>query len=247
MPHSVRADRPRTPQAVFDRIAPYYDTLNGLLSVGMDRRWRKETVLSLGLHPGEHVLDVATGTGALATAIARMSSGTVSVTGCDTNERMLAVARRRAKHAHAHVEYIACDATNLPFPKNSFQAATIGFAIDDMDDRAACVREVWRVLCPGGLVAILELSQPHAGPIKAAYRAYLRTFRLLGRLSFDGYTHLEQEILQYRGADAVKDLLSNGGFSRYRRTDLTWGIARLHVAEKVDFSQDDTLQRGQIT
>jgi ubiquinone/menaquinone biosynthesis methyltransferase len=247
MQQTVCADRPRTPQAVFDRIAPYYDTFNSLLSLGMDRRWRRQTIASLGLHPGEHVLDVATGTGALATEVARMSSGTVSVTGCDMNERMLSVAGQRAKRAGAHVEFVRCDATNLPFPKETFHAATIGFAIDDMHDRAACIREVWRVLRPSGQVALLELSQPDAAPIKAAYRAYLRTFRMLGHGSFDGYRHLEQEILKYRGADAVKELLSRGGFSKYRRRILTWGVACLHVAEKFAVPSGDATGRVRAT
>jgi len=226
------AGRPRTPQTVFNRVAPYYDAFNSLLSLGMDRRWRRQTIASLSLGPGERVLDVATGTGAFATEIVRMSSGAVSVTACDLNDRMLGVARRRARRAGARVEFVRFDATSLPFPEESFQAVTIGFAIDDMPDRSACIREVWRVLRPRGRVAILELSQPDAAPIKAAYRAYLRTFRVLGRLSLEGYGHLEQEILHYRGADAVRELLSREGFSRYRRRNLTWGIARLHVAEK---------------
>jgi demethylmenaquinone methyltransferase/2-methoxy-6-polyprenyl-1,4-benzoquinol methylase len=224
--------RPRTPQTVFDRVAPYYDTLNSILSFGMDRRWRRRTVASLRLRPGARVLDVATGTGALATEIARATSGLVSVTGCDLNERMLSIARLRTTRARARVELVCCDATSLPFPEESFDSATIGFAIDDMPDRDACMREVWRVLRPGGQVALLELSQPDAGPFRAVYRLYLRTFRIFSRGPEDGYAHLEQEILKYRGAGAIEELFARGGFTGYSRTSLTWGIARLHVAEK---------------
>ena len=96
MQQADAAARPKTPQAVFDRVASYYDTLNSVLSLGMDRRWRREAVASLELRPGARVLDVATGTGALAAEIVRTSAGTVSVTGCDVNERMLSVARKRA-------------------------------------------------------------------------------------------------------------------------------------------------------
>jgi demethylmenaquinone methyltransferase/2-methoxy-6-polyprenyl-1,4-benzoquinol methylase len=224
--------RPRTPQAIFDRVAPYYDTLNSVLSFGMDRRWRRHATASLGLRPGARVLDVATGTGALAAEILRSTSGTVSVTACDLNERMLSVARRRAVRDGTQVDLVRCDATSLPFASDGFDAVTIAFAIDDMPDRDACVREIRRVLRPGGKVALLELGQPDAGPARAAYQVYLRTFRLLGRLSVEGYGHLEQEILGYRGADAIESLLARGGFSGYRRASLTWGIARLHVAEK---------------
>jgi demethylmenaquinone methyltransferase/2-methoxy-6-polyprenyl-1,4-benzoquinol methylase len=222
--------RPKTPQAVFDRVAPYYDTFNSLLSLGMDRRWRRQTALSLELRPGARVLDVATGTGALASEIVRTFSGTVSVVGCDLNERMLSVARtrKRAVGAPSAPEFVCCDATSLPFPDAGFDAATIAFAIDDMSDRLACVQEIARVLRPGGRLALLELGQPDAQPVKAIYQAYLRTFRMLGR----GYGHLEQEILKYRGPDAIKDLLTEGGFLSYSRKSLTLGIARLHLAEK---------------
>jgi demethylmenaquinone methyltransferase/2-methoxy-6-polyprenyl-1,4-benzoquinol methylase len=220
--------RPRTPQAVFDRVAPYYDALNSVLSLGIDRRWRRHAIRSLGLQPGARVLDVATGTGALAAEIVRATSGAVFVTGCDLNERMLSVARERAARARSHVDFVHCDAQSLPFDTGSFDAVTIGFAIDDMLDRPACMREIWRVLRSGGRLALLELGQPDAQPAKAAYQAYLKTFRLLGR----GYRHLEQEILKYRGADSIRALLNDAGFSGYARESLTWGIARLHTAAK---------------
>jgi ubiquinone/menaquinone biosynthesis methyltransferase len=232
MQRAASGERPRTPQAIFDRVAPYYDTLNSVLSLGMDRRWRRRATKALGLRSGARVLDVATGTGALAAEIVRSTSGSVSVTACDVNERMLSVARRRRMRDGAHVEYVNCDAAHLPFAPETFDAVTIAFAIDDMPDRDACVREMARVLRPGGTLALLELGQPDAGPAKAAYRMYLRAFRVVGRLAAEGYRHLEQEIRTYRGARAIEDLLLRGGFSRYRRTSLTWGIARLHVAEK---------------
>jgi demethylmenaquinone methyltransferase/2-methoxy-6-polyprenyl-1,4-benzoquinol methylase len=220
--------RPKTPQAVFDRVASYYDTLNSVLSLGMDRRWRREAVASLELRPGARVLDVATGTGALAAEIVRTSAGTVSVTGCDLNERMLSVARKRAAHPGSSFELVCCDATRLPLGDASFDAVTIAFAIDDMPDRHACVREIRRVLRPGGRLALLELSQPDEQPVKALYQFYLRTFRVMG----GGYRHLEQEILKYRGPDAIKQLLTEEGFSAYSHRSLTWGVARLHRAEK---------------
>jgi demethylmenaquinone methyltransferase/2-methoxy-6-polyprenyl-1,4-benzoquinol methylase len=220
--------RPKTPQAVFDRVAPYYDTLNSILSLGIDRRWRRRAIRSLNLRSGERVLDVATGTGALACEIVRATSGTVSVTGCDLNEPMLSVARRRGSRAGFPIEFVCCDAQQLPFGRESFDAVTIAFAIDDMVDRHACIAEIWRVLRSAGRFALLELSQPDEQPAKAAYQAYLKTFRLFGR----GYRHLEQEILKYRGVDAIRSLVNGAGFTGYECENLTWGIARLHTAEK---------------
>lgn len=231
MQHVPITERPRTPQTIFDRVAPYYDTLNSILSLGLDRRWRREAIRALDLRAGARVLDVATGTGAVASEIVRSTSGTVSVTACDINEQMLSMARRRGLAGGAHVELVRCDATQLPFEPASFDAVTIAFAIDDMPDRDACVREMSRVLRPGGTLALLELSQPDAPPVRAIYRLYLRTFRVVGPLA-GGYRHLEQEIRTYRGAGAIEKLLARGGFTAYQRTSLTWGIARLHVARK---------------
>lgn len=229
---SIRNGRPRTPQATFDRVAKYYDVLNSVLSVGLDRRWRRRAVVPLELRPGMRVLDVATGTGALVTEITRLTGGTVSITGCDLNERMLSIAKERVARDGSRIDLIQCDATRLPFEEESFDAVTIAFGLDDMPDRDACMREMWRVLRPGGRLAVLELGQPDLPVLGAAYRLYLRTFRLLSFFSVEGYRHLEQEILKYRGPAAVESLVVSRGFEKYRRESLTWGIARLHVAEK---------------
>lgn len=217
---------------MFDRVAPYYDAVNSILSLGLDRRWRRQTAASLNLSPGARVLDVATGTGALAAEIHRAGGGNVSVTGCDVNERMLAVARKRTTKGSASIDIVRCDATELPFEKQSFDAITIAFAIDDMPDRERCAREMWRVLRPGGQLALLELGQPDSPLLGALYRVYLRVFRLLRHFSLDGYGHLEDEIAKYRGPDAIERLLAGAGFERYRRQSLAGGIARLHLGEK---------------
>lgn len=222
--------RPKTPQATFDRVAPYYDRFNSLLSLGLDRSWRRRAVAALELAPGQHVLDVATGTGALALEILRGSPGVVRVTGCDLNQRMLAVAKARLRSAPGQHELLCCDAAKLPFGEDTFDAATLAFAIDDMPDRDACIAEIKRVLRPGGRFVLLELSQPDAQPLKGAYDLYLETFRLLRRVQVAGYDHLAQEIRGYRGAAAIEELLKRHGFVAYARKNLTGGIARLHVA-----------------
>jgi demethylmenaquinone methyltransferase/2-methoxy-6-polyprenyl-1,4-benzoquinol methylase len=225
-------ERPKTPQATFDRVAPYYDAFNSLLSLGIDRSWRRRTAESLDLAPGARVLDIATGTGALAAEIVRVTSGAVSVTGCDINARMLAVAEQRIERARLGIDLVRCDALNLPFDDETFDAVTLAFAIDDMPDRERCVSEIRRVMKTGGRFAVLELAQPDEEPFKSAYRLYLRTFGLLRHFSVHGYDHLEKEIRTYRGPQAVESLLGRFAFVRYRQASLTFGIARLHLAEK---------------
>lgn len=226
------AERPRTPQAIFSRVAPYYDVFNSVLSLARDKQWRSRAARALRLAPRACVLDVATGTGALAIEIARRGQGRVSVTGCDLNDGMLKVAARNVRRAKVDVRLVHCDAASLPFEDESFDAATLAFAIDDMPDRAACVRELRRVLRPGGRLALLELSQPDVPLVQWPYRRYLRLFRLLSAFSIDGYRHLEQEILHYRGPRAIEELLVTQGFTAYTREMLSLGIARLHVAER---------------
>jgi demethylmenaquinone methyltransferase/2-methoxy-6-polyprenyl-1,4-benzoquinol methylase len=184
----------------------------------------------LALQPGQRVLDVATGTGALALEIARAGGGSIHITGCDLNERMLSVARQRLANAPTPVELHRCDAANLPFPASSFDAVTLAFAIDDMPDRDACIAEITRVLRPGGRLVLLELSQPDTQPFKGAYDLYLDAFRWLKRVRIDGYDHLAQEIRGYRGAQAIAELLERHRFGDYAQRALTAGIARLHVA-----------------
>lgn len=228
---SVVKDRPRTPQALFTRVAPYYDLVNSMLSFGMDRRWRRKAAAALELAPGARVLDVATGTGALALELARLPAG-VSVSGCDLNQQMLALAERRFSRAGLPVQLLRCDANELPFESGSFDAATIAFALDDMPDRHRCITEIRRVLRDGGRLALLELGQPEEGWTRSAYQRYLRLFRLLKFTPADAYNHLEQEILGYRGASAVQELLGRTGFNSYAQESMTWGVVRLHLASK---------------
>ena len=226
--------RPKTPQATFDKVAPYYDRFNSLLSLGLDRSWRRSAITALQLQPGEKALDVATGTGALALEMVRRTQGRAAVTGCDLNERMLSIAKQRAAHAGADISLICCDATRLPFESGHFDAASLAFAIDDMPDRDACIAEIARVLRPGGRFVLLELSQPDTQPLKGAYDVYLHTFQWLRTLRVEGYDHLAQEIRGYRGARAIAELLGRHGFTDYQHKPLSGGIARLHRALRSD-------------
>ncbi|HET8659953.1 MAG TPA: ubiquinone/menaquinone biosynthesis methyltransferase [Micromonosporaceae bacterium] len=222
--------RPSTPQAMFDRVAPYYDRFNTLLSMGFDRRWRRRAARALRLPPGARVLDVATGTGALARTIAREAPAGFEVVGCDLNARMLAAGQARLDGGHP-VRLVLAAAERLPFADDGFDAATIGFAVDDFADQLAAVRELHRVVRPGGQLVLLELSLPDQPLLRAAYRAGLAVFGLVGRLpGRAGYGHLREEITRYRGVSAVADLLARSGFTGHEVVRLTGGVATLHRA-----------------
>lgn len=234
---SPERERPKTPQALFSAVAPRYDSINAALSLGRDRAWRRRAAELLMVPADAEVLDVATGTGALAIAIAERLGPRGRVLGCDVNAQMLAKARERVADAHtrARIELLVADATALPFADNRFDGVTVGFAIDDVSDRSQCARELFRVLAPGGRVVILELALPDHQLVRSVYRGYLGLLplaaRLLGRVEAP-YGHLREEILSYRGRAAVPELLREVGFTGHTREDAAAGVVSLHAASK---------------
>ncbi|MDN3351172.1 ubiquinone/menaquinone biosynthesis methyltransferase [Actinomadura sp. DC4] len=240
-PRDPRRSRPATPQELFDRVAPRYDLFNSLLSGGSDRRWRRRAArLVAPPPPGGTVLDVATGTGSLAIAVADAAPD-AEVTGCDINAAMLAVGEKKiAERGLARrVRLVRAPGEDLPFEDGSFDAVCIAFAIDDMSDRRRCAAEMTRVLRPGGRLVLLELAVPEQPVLRSAYLGGLAVMSLLGRArGMDGYRHLREEITTYRGADAIRALLTDVGLHGYGRTPLTGGIAVLHAATKPGGSED---------
>ncbi len=151
-----------------DGIARRYDFLNRLLTLGMDRRWRRYAVDRLALEPGDRVLDLACGTGDVAAEVLRRWPGS-SVVGADPAAEML----RLAKVKVPTLETIRCSAEKLPFPDASFAALTVAFGLRNFADRGLGLAEIGRVLRPGGRLAVLEFAQPHRGPLQRFYRWYL--------------------------------------------------------------------------
>ncbi|HYN95131.1 MAG TPA: ubiquinone/menaquinone biosynthesis methyltransferase [Pilimelia sp.] len=226
--------RPRTPQHLFDRVAPYYDRMNSALSLGADRWWRRVATAALDPPAGARVLDVATGTGAMAFAVLRRYPRVRLVVGCDLNVSMLRVATARAERdaVRSRTRFVRATAERLPLPDGSFDAATLAFAVDDFADPARAIAELRRVLRPGARLVLLELSMPGHPVPRRLYRAALRLLTVVGRApGCAGYRHLRDEIVGYRGADAVADLLRRTGFGDPRRQSLAFGLATLHVAE----------------
>ena len=225
--------------SMFDGIARRYDTLNHLLSVGLDRRWRARAIRELRLTGTERLLDVCTGTGDLGiTALAaKAGQGARDVVGIDFAHEMLkvGVAKVRAS-AHAGRFHIARgDAMNLPLPGAAFDAAAIGFGIRNVQRPEAALREIARALKPGGRLAILEFGFPKIPGITAAYKWYFRAVlpRVGRAISKHGkaYSYLPASVERFPTPEAFADEMRKAGFRNVRAVPLTMGIVYLYIAE----------------
>ena len=217
---------PEGVQRMFDRIAPVYDVMNRVMTGGLDRRWRRITI-DEAVRPGDRVLDACCGTGDLAIAARRHGAG--EVVGLDFSEQMLERARRKAPE----IDWVQGDALALPFDDESFDAATVGFGVRNVDDLEGAIRELRRVLRPGGRVAILEITTP-VGALAGFYRFWFdRLIPLLGKVLPGGsaYTYLPASVRRFPPPEALADLLAAGGFEAVRFRRFAGSIVALHIGE----------------
>jgi demethylmenaquinone methyltransferase/2-methoxy-6-polyprenyl-1,4-benzoquinol methylase len=213
-------------QRMFDRIAPVYDAMNRVMTAGLDQRWRRATVRQT-VQPGDRVLDACCGTGDL--AVAARKEGASDVVGVDFSERMLERARRKAPE----VEWVQADVLELPFEDASFDAAVVGFGVRNVEDLEAGIKELRRVLRPGGRLGILEITTPR-GFLAPFYRLWFnRVVPLLGRLLPGGaaYTYLPASVRRFPGPEQLAELLTACGFQDVQFRLFAGGIVALHVAE----------------
>ncbi len=232
---TIRAARPGS-GAMFDAISGRYDLVNRIVSLGLDQGWRKKTVESLGLSAGHEVLDLATGTGDLALAIAA-AHPEVTVEGSDPSEGMLAVGRTKvAAHALAHrVSLVTGDAMEIDRPAGTFDAVTMAFGIRNVPDRPRALAEIFRVLRPGGRLAILELSEPRRGPLAGLARIHVHTVvPTLGSWLSGAreYRYLEKSIAAFPEASTFADLVRAAGFEDVEARPLTFGVVHLYTGSK---------------
>jgi demethylmenaquinone methyltransferase / 2-methoxy-6-polyprenyl-1,4-benzoquinol methylase len=215
-----------TPDAVrtmFDRIAPVYDAMNHAMTAGLDRRWRKETARAV-VSPGDRVLDACCGTGDL--ALADLQAGG-RVTGLDFSERML----ERARGKSSEVEWVQGDALALPFADGSFDGATVGFGARNLDDLEAGLRELRRVLRPGGRLGILEITRPR-GLLRPFYKLWFDgLIPLAGKLLPGGsaYTYLPASVRRFPEAKDFAELMQATGFEQVGYRLFAGGIVALHT------------------
>ena len=223
---------------MFDAIAHRYDGLNHVLSAGLDRRWRRQAVAAVGAPAGARVLDVCTGTADLAIAACRGDAPAGAVLGVDFAGAMLDIGRRkvRASGLGGRVRLVRGDACRLPCGPATMDAATIGFGIRNVVEPAQAVREIARVLKPGGRLAILEFGEPRLPLIRGVYLWYFRHVlprvgRWLSRHA-EAYAYLPASVHAFLGPDALAAVLRECGFDEVRVDRLALGIVYLYVARK---------------
>ncbi len=217
---------------MFDAIAPTYDLLNHVLSANVDARWRRRVVALLELRGTERALDVCTGTGDLALAL--LEGGAREVEGCDLAEAMLDRAEEKAK---GRVRFRVGDAERLPYPDAAFDVVTIGFGARNLQHLDTGLREMCRVLAPGGRLAILEFSRPPNLLVRSVYETYSTiVLPLVGNLvsggSDNAYTYLPRSVQAFPTTGELANRLCAAGFAQVGVTLLTLGIAAIHLASK---------------
>jgi demethylmenaquinone methyltransferase/2-methoxy-6-polyprenyl-1,4-benzoquinol methylase len=209
---------------MFDRIAPVYDAMNRVMTAGLDVRWRRIAAAAI-VRPGDRVLDAACGTGDL--ALAARDAGAAEVVGVDFSPRMLERARRKSPA----IEWVQGDILALPFADGSFDAATVGFGIRNVADLEQGLRELRRVLRPGGRLAVLEITTPR-GPLRPFFNVWFeRVVPLLGRALPGGraYTYLPASVKRFPPAEELAALLSLCGFDEVTFRLLAGSIVALHT------------------
>jgi demethylmenaquinone methyltransferase/2-methoxy-6-polyprenyl-1,4-benzoquinol methylase len=221
---------------MFDRIAPRYDLLNRLLSLGTDLSWRRRALDLARIGESGRALDVGTGTGDFALALLARSPRSATVTGIDISAGMLAIAEGRAAKAGLGPRYerLIASVESLPFGDGGFDVAMAGFVIRNVGDIPRGLREMRRVLRPGGRAVVLDLHTPRNPTVRSLYRTYsFISPRLAAALGSDpeAYRYLPRSIEAFYDPETLATLLRNAGFSRVRFERLTFGVAAIHVGE----------------
>jgi len=219
--------------AMFDAIAPRYDLLNRLLSLGIDQSWRTRAVEALRIPKGGRVLDLATGTADLALRMLRHEPS-AEVVGLDPSQKMLEAGRKKIAEAGlgARIELVLGDAETLPFAGASFDAVSIAFGIRNVPNRSRALSEMRRVTRPGGRVVVLELSEPR-GFLSGLAKFHVHTVvPNLGALLSGAreYRYLEQSIAAFPPPEVFAELMKGAGLTVLETVPLTFGVCHLYVA-----------------
>ncbi|MCM1483666.1 MAG: bifunctional demethylmenaquinone methyltransferase/2-methoxy-6-polyprenyl-1,4-benzoquinol methylase UbiE [Muribaculaceae bacterium] len=230
--------RPKSEQVrdMFDNIAPAYDFMNRAMTFGIDRIWRRKAVDMLP-SDADSILDIATGTGDLALLMARRTQA-AHITGVDLSEGMIEIGRRKVHEAgmDSRIDFQVADCLSLPFADNSFRCVTAAYGVRNFENLEAGYREMLRVLRPGGMAMIIELSTPRSAIVSPLYRLYTRTLiPAIGRLvSHDvrAYSYLPESIAAVAQGEEMTALMRRAGFVRAEYRPLTFGTCTIYTAYK---------------
>jgi demethylmenaquinone methyltransferase/2-methoxy-6-polyprenyl-1,4-benzoquinol methylase len=221
---------------MFSTVAPSIDFLNRSFSFGFDHFWRTRAVSRSGIRKGDQVLDVCTGTGDLAFILSRRVGPEGSVMGTDFCTEMLDVAKLKIKSRHRNVSFTCSDTKKLPFPDNSFDAVTVAFGMRNIPDTSSALKEIKRVLKPGGKYVCLELTRPHASWFRKLYDWY--SFRIMPFFAkfivktAKPYVYLPRSINAFYPPHEFRQIIAESGFSDVTVHSLTMGIATIYQAVK---------------
>jgi demethylmenaquinone methyltransferase/2-methoxy-6-polyprenyl-1,4-benzoquinol methylase len=222
-------------RGVFDSVASKYDVMNDLMSMGLHRVWKAYTVQVANLKEGDQVLDIAGGTGDLSMAFAKKVGATGRVVHTDINEAMLSTGRDRLVDQGLALPTLVCDAEKLPFPDGHFNLVSVAFGLRNMTHKDMALKEMCRVLKPGGKLLVLEFSKV-AKPLEKAYDWY--SFKILPQLGklvagdADSYRYLAESIRMHPGQEDLKTLMKNAGFGHVDFHNLSAGVVALHMGIK---------------
>jgi demethylmenaquinone methyltransferase/2-methoxy-6-polyprenyl-1,4-benzoquinol methylase len=228
-------------RAMFDRIAGGYDRLNSVMTAGLDHTWRRRAVELAQVGPNSRVLDVATGTGDLAFALAEAIGPGGQVVGGDFAEQMLKIAREKAAAGAvgpgtASVTFEQANALLLPHANGEFDAATVGFGVRNFSDLDQGLRELSRVVRPGGHVVILEMTTPQRPPLSTFFKLWFdRVVPVLGRAAGDSaaYSYLPNSVRRFPGPEELAARMAEAGLGDIRYVLTAGGIIALHVGTVV--------------
>lgn len=223
---------------VFHSVASKYDLMNDVMSFGLHRLWKRFTIAESGVRPGQHILDIAGGTGDLARELAKLTGKNGYVILADINEKMLQHGRDRLVNQGivGHVGYVQADAEKLPFPDNYFDCITIAFGLRNVTHKMNALRSMYRVLKPGGKLLVLEFSKPVLPLLNSLYDTY--SFKVIPKLgewiSKDAasYQYLVESIRMHPDQETLKNMLIECEFEDVTFHNLTGGIVALHKGFK---------------
>ena len=231
-----RSSKKRQVEEMFDNISPKYDLLNHILSVNIDKIWRKRAIKLLHSHKPKLLLDVATGTGDFAIAASKKLS--CKVVGIDISEGMLKIGNKKLedKQLNQQIKLQKADSENLPFPNNFFDSATVAFGVRNFENLKTGLSEILRVIKPGAAFVVLEFSKPKKWPVKQFYFFYFRNvLPLIGKLiskDKNAYTYLPESVKEFPDGTDFLQILNEVGFVKNECFVQTFGIASIYKAIK---------------